>query len=99
MAKSTGKKLFPNPFYVVVLVSSTLFVVTALGYLVSALGFEAKGGAKPSPGSLAVAAWFDRNGPLALGIEFVVMLLFSVMAMATDRWFAPKSTRNGPGLD
>ena len=39
------------------------------------------------PGSLALAGWLDRHGPLALGVEFVVMLVVRVLAMATDHWF------------
>ena len=57
----------------VLLVASTLFVLTALGYLVSPYVLEP--GRRPGPGrgrSIALADWLDRNGPLALGVEFVV---------------------------
>src|SRR3954447_20281428 len=99
MAERPRKPLFPNPFYFVVLVSGTAFVVTALAYLVNGLGFGAGAGPKavePGRASRAVAAWFDRHGPLALGVEFVIMLVFSLLAMATDHWFSPKKPGNGP---
>lgn len=86
------RKVLPNPFFVLLLVASTAFVVTALMYYVSPMALqraeEAKGPA-PSPGSRALVAWLDRRGPLALGVEFVVMSAAGVIAMATDDWFAP----------
>jgi hypothetical protein len=98
MGDRAAKKLFPNPFYVVLLVTSTLFVLTTLLYLISATVQEQAvdgraAGPAPSPGSLAFAGWFDRNGGLALGVEFVVMLLCGVLAMATDRWFPERAPR------
>ncbi len=84
---------FANPFFVLVLLVSTLFVITALAYAVS--GFllvtpAGAGGAKPDAGSLAVARWLDRRGPLSLGVEVAVMLLAGILAMATDPWFTRK---------
>jgi hypothetical protein len=100
MADRPRKPLFPNPFYVVVLLASTLFVVTALAYCVSPWAAEsaaARGGGAPSASSARLAAWLDRHGPTALGIEFVVMLIFGVLAMAMDSWFGEKkSARSGP---
>ena len=98
MTERSAKKLFPNPFYVLLLLASTLFVFTALGYLVSptVLGLaEPGGGRQVSPGSMALAAWLDRHGPLALGIEFVLMLVSGLLAMATDRWFPVRPSRKG----
>ena len=99
MADRPRKPLFPNPFYVVLLLASTAFAVTALGYLVSPMVAEQgarKGAAGPGDGSRALAAWFDRNGPVALGVEFVIMLLFGLLAMATDHWFPSRPARAGP---
>src|SRR5215213_9526922 len=98
MAERPRKPLFPNPFYVVVLLSSTVFVVTALAYLVSAIGFDsvpARKAAGPGPGSRAMAAWLDRHGQLALAVEFAVMFVFTLLAMATDHWFSPKTKGSG----
>ena len=85
MTDRPEKKLFPNPFYVVLLVASTLFVVTALAWLVVPSVLEqaplANGGA------VDLVRGLDRNGPLALGVEFIVMLASGALAMLTDRWF------------
>jgi hypothetical protein len=77
-----GKRLFPNPFYVVLLVASTLFVVTALAYLVA-----------PGAGRAGLAGWVERHGPGALGVEFGLMLGAGLLAMATDRWFTETPAR------
>jgi hypothetical protein len=90
------KPLFPNPFYVVLLASSTAFAITALAYFVSP-NIEQRAirnpGAAPGAGSRALAAWFDRNGPLTLGIEIALMFVSGLLAMATDRWFTPAPAR------
>ena len=88
--KRPGKRLFPNPFYLLLIVVSTLFVVTALGYLVAPTVLErAVKGARPA----GLAGWLDRHGPAALGVEFAVMLAAALLAMATDRWFSEKPAR------
>jgi hypothetical protein len=94
MAGRPRKALFPNPFYVVLLVASVVFTVTALAYLVSPYAAE-----RPNAGvgSRALVDWLDRRGPLALGVEFLVMLVAGVLAMLTDRWFAPGPARKHPG--
>lgn len=76
------KRLLPNPFYVLVLAASTLFVVTTFGYLVSP--YVPRGGSNASG---RAAEWLDRRGPLALGVEVVVMIAAGGLAMATDRKF------------
>jgi hypothetical protein len=87
MAGRSRKALFPNPFYVVLLVASVVFTVTVLAYLVSPYAAE-----RPNAGvgSRALVAWLDRRGPLALGVELLVMLVAGVLAMVTDRWFRPR---------
>lgn len=98
MSGRPGKKLFPNPFYVLLLVASTLFVVTALAYLVAPTVLELAAQAASRPrngpeegrGAARLAVWLDRNGPLGLGVEFLAMLASALMAMATDRWYTPR---------
>jgi hypothetical protein len=71
-------------------------VVTTLGYLVAPTVLDQVPPAGPgrlaqNASSRAFAAWLDRNAPLALGVEFVVMLIAAVLAMLTDNWFgAPR---------
>jgi hypothetical protein len=87
----------PNPFYVVLLLASTTFVITALAYLIGP--YEARRNVANPHGALsrALADWFDRHGPAALAVEFFVMLVTGVLAMATDHWFSKKP--RGTGLE
>jgi len=90
----------PNPFYVLLLVVSTFFAVTALGYLVAPYvqrqAIENPGHG-PSEGSRALAAWFDRRGVAALSVELVAMFVLAILAMSLDRLFEPpKSTAPRP---
>jgi hypothetical protein len=100
MGDRPRKALFPNPFYLLLLVASTVFTVTVLGYLIGPSieqrALDRPGAGRPGPGSLALAEWLDRSGPWVLGVEFGVMLASGLLAMATDRWFAPKPPRR-PG--
>ncbi len=86
------REVFSNPFFVVLLATSALFVLTIFGYLVSpSIIVPDPARPRPGPNSVALARWFDRNGPLILGAEFVVMLVSGVLAMLTDPWFSPRS--------
>src|SRR5690348_14829485 len=96
---TSRKRLFPNPFYVVLLVSSTAFVLSALLFYISPFVIERglqRPAAAPGPGSRALVAWLDRHGPFALAIEFAVMLASAVLAMATDHWFPSRPPRQSP---
>lgn len=89
------KKLFPNPFYLLLLVASTLFVLTALGYLVApSLAPAAGAGARERGVSEALASWLDRRGPWLIAIEVTAMIVTGFLSMLTDRWFPerPDST-------
>lgn len=86
-----------NPFYVLLLVASTAFVATALGYLIGPMVQQQAREhpqAGPGPGSLALAAWLERRAPTVLAVEIGLMLAAGLLAMATDRWF---STRHSHG--
>jgi hypothetical protein len=96
-ARSQKREVFANPFFVIMMGASVVFVMTVLGYLLSAYMLG------PNPllpargrGSIAMAEWFDRNAPLALAVEFGVMLVTGVVAMATDPWFSPRSRQQPP---
>jgi hypothetical protein len=93
------REVFSNPFFVVLLGTSVAFVLTIFGYLVSPyILVPDPARPRPGPNSVALAEWFDRNGPLVLGVEIVVMLLSGVLAMLTDPWFSPKA-RSKRGAD
>ena len=96
MAEPKRKPLYPNPFYVLLVLASTAFVLTVLGYLIAPMIHEKArnlpaGAAPPSPGSLALAGWFDRWSVTAITIEIVVMTATSLLAMVSDRWFPSKA--------
>ena len=85
---------FPNVFYIILLVTSTVFVMTALGWLVTpairqiseedrASGISGRVDAR----SLALGDWIDRHAVSLLTGEFGVMLVTGMLAMGTDsRW-------------
>jgi hypothetical protein len=86
------RDVFSNPFFVVLLGTSVVFVVTILGYLVSPyILVPDPARPRPGPNSVRLADWFDRHGPLTLAVEFGIMLLSGVLAMVSDPWFSPKS--------
>jgi hypothetical protein len=90
-------EVFANPFFVVLMATSVVFVITVLAYLISPAVLE-PGPANPAPGagSLMAAEWLDRNAPWVLAAEFAVMLLTGILAMATDPWFSPQAKPRPP---
>ena len=86
------REVFSNPFFVILLGTSGVFVLTVLGYLVSPyILVPDPARPRPGPNSVRLADWFDRNGPILLAVEFGVMLISGVLAMLTDPWFSPKA--------
>lgn len=79
----------PNPFYLLLLALSVAFTLTSFGYLIgpsiAQRALNNPGAARP--GSAAMAAWLDKHGPTALGVEFALMLVAGVAAMLGDGWF------------
>ena len=95
MPPSFRKVVYPNPFYVVLLLVSVAFLATVLGYLIGPFVQQQaldRPGAGPGPASKALTAWLDRHGPAALAVEFGVMLVAGLLAMAFDG----KGRRPGP---
>jgi|GEM_PF-1089387 len=92
---STPRKndILANPFHLILLTASALFALTVLAYLVG--GFVLDPSRPPeAEGSRRFALWIDRNGPMLLGVEFLVMLVACVAMMATDHWFNPPRARD-----
>lgn len=86
----------PNPFYVLLVLVSTGFVVTCLGYLVAPMMLQqVPAGQEKGPGTLILADWLDRHGPAALGIEFGLMLASGVLAVVVDPFFRPEPGHSG----
>jgi hypothetical protein len=91
------REVFANPFFNVMMATSVVFVLTVLAYLVSPSVIEpAAGGPAQAKSSVAFALWLDRNAPLALAVEFVIMLVTGVVAMATDPFFTTRSRSKPP---
>ena len=42
--------------------------------------------------------WLDRNGPLVLGAEIIVMLVTGVLAMVFDPWFSGRAEPKPPSV-
>ncbi len=88
-----------NPFFTLLMIVSTLFLVTTLGYLVGPFVEQraiASKGTGANPVSVALAGWFERRGVVALAIEFVVMTVLAILSMTTDRYFSQPITRAIP---
>jgi hypothetical protein len=91
------REVFANPFFVVMMAATVVFVITVLAYLISPAVLEVgPGKAPPSPRSLAMAKWIDQNAPWVLAVEFAIMLVTGVVAMIADPWFTPRSKPNPP---
>jgi hypothetical protein len=90
---------FPNPFYVLLMVVSTLFMITSLAYLVGPMiavrAMQDPGAAVENRGTAGLTQWLDAHAPTLLGVEFVAMLALGLLAMATDHWFEGMRGRGG----
>jgi hypothetical protein len=91
MPPSPRNVKFPNAFYVLLLATSTVFVMTALAWLVTPALRQisdedrAKGvAARVDERSLKLGDWIDRNAVTLLTGEFGVMLVTGMLAMGTD---------------
>jgi hypothetical protein len=84
-----------NPFYVLLVVTSILFVLTATGYCVMAFRDArplaaaelARGPAAPHP----LDTWMRRNGETALLVELAFLGVFVVGAISTDNYWQSRT--------
>jgi len=91
------RDVFANPFFTVMMATTVVFVLTVLAYLVSPYVLQpAVANAAQVPSSVAMAQWLDRNAPMSLAVEFIVMLVTGVVAMVTDPWFTTRSKPKPP---
>jgi hypothetical protein len=91
------REVFANPFFVVLMTASVVFVLTVLAYLISPAVLEAGPGKAPlTARSLAMATWIDHNAPWVLAVEIAIMLVTGVVAMVADPWFSPRSKPKPP---
>jgi hypothetical protein len=91
------REVFANPFFNLMMIGTLAFVLTVLAYLVSPFALErAEGQGAQGRRSIALAEWLDRNAPMTLAVEFIVMLASGVTAMATDHYFSSRSRSKPP---
>jgi hypothetical protein len=91
------REIFANPFFAILLIASVVFVLTVLAYLSSAGVLDSEPAAPPQGArSIAFGKWLDRNAPIALGVELLVMLLAGTLAMLLDPWFSARSKTKPP---
>lgn len=83
MTDASRKRRLPNPFYVLVVVIGTLFVITCLAWLV----LPVTGGEPGGAGNGVLINSFGRLAPKALAFQCVALVAAGLLAMATDRWF------------
>jgi hypothetical protein len=83
------REVFANPFFVVLLGTSVLFVLTITLWLFTAWRVTAR--PPPGPGVVNLSGWLDRHSTVLISVEFLVMLLAGVLAMLTDPLFSPRS--------
>ena len=97
---ASRKPLYPNPFYVLLIVVSAAFVLTTFGWLITPMVQRkaanlAPGADAPGAGALAVAAWLDRWSVTALAIELILIVVTAFLLMASDRWFPKEGQGDG----
>jgi hypothetical protein len=93
MTDRPAEKVFPNPFYVILVLASLAFVITIFGYLISPTIQQHNAGRPAGGASIQLAKWVDRNGPALLACELLVMIVSAFLAMATDRWFPSRRAK------
>ncbi len=83
------REVFANPFFVVLMVASVVFVLTVLAYLISPAVLEPDP-AQPPPGPSARWRWPRGSTATPPGLwpsNSSIMLVTGVLAMVTDPWF------------
>jgi hypothetical protein len=83
-----------NPFYLLLLLASLVFVATALAYgIVPVLEQKAREAGQAPPPS-PFRAGLHADGPIWLLIELAVMMVFGFLSMGLDRLRSLKKERN-----
>jgi hypothetical protein len=92
---SSAKSEPHNPFYLLLLIASLAFVLTALGYaIVPVLEQKAIEAGEPPPPS-AFREALHENGWLWLLIELAAMIVLGAASMILDRLRSLKKERSG----
>ena len=81
-----SRKAF-NPFYVLLVIVGTAFIVSACAYGVMAYRDVAIGTAGEAAEATGLMGFMDQHGMAILGIEVLLLGLFTVGAIGTDEYW------------
>ncbi len=80
-----ARRPLPNPFYALLIVSGTVFTITACAYGVMAFSAVQGTALDPEGNGTGLLAFLDRHGLTLLGAELALLAVATVGAIATDR--------------
>jgi hypothetical protein len=89
------RRPFANPFYALLLVVGVAFLLTATSYGVMAFRDVRGHGAEESGSGLMT--FLDRHGGVLLAAELAVLVVVSLLAMATDGYWTRREADPPPG--
>jgi hypothetical protein len=82
-----------NPFYVVLIVVSVLFVVTVCGYTVLTFSTIKSAAGKDEPQAHQLLTFLDRQGVSLMLAEVALLAVTTVGAISTDHYWAQRAVR------
>ncbi len=83
-----------NPFYALVLVTSVLFVVTALAYVTSWVIIRPVSGGPGTPAVSPAMRFLDERGESMLLWQAGLLTGSAILAMGFDRWRSRRAERS-----
>lgn len=101
MAARSTRSASPNPFYVLLLVVSTAFVLSVLAYLIAPAVKQqaaepAAGTQAPSAGSVALASWIEANAPRLIAVELGLMIVTGLLAILLEQFVSRRRGGSSP---
>jgi hypothetical protein len=82
-----------NPFYVVLLAVSVLFVVTVCGYTLLTFRTIKSAAGKQEPQEHGLLTFMDRHGVSLMLAEVALLAVTTVGAISTDQYWAKRGFR------
>jgi len=82
-----------NPFYVVLIVVSVLFVITVCGYTLLTFSTIKSAAEKQEPPEHGLLTFMDRHGVSLMLAEVAVLAVATVGAISTDQYWAKRAFR------
>lgn len=97
MSTGPGRGVLANPFFVVLMIVSTAFMVTVMLLFVDTLRQQPDVSAARAAVASPLSTWLESHGMTALLVQFGLMFVSGVLAMALDHKFSPASARKDSG--